>query len=131
MCGSTESRVALVTGATRGIGKAIAKNFLTSGANVAIVARRCDVLDAAKAEIEAEGAKAGSTGKVIALSADIRRDDECTAVIDNIIAEFGKIDVLVNNAGTSQRGPFLEVSDEVWQDDLDLKYFPQSGLAVW
>ncbi|MDA7586267.1 SDR family oxidoreductase [Alphaproteobacteria bacterium] len=124
-----DGRNAIITGGSAGIGKAIAKNFLTSGANVAIVARRRDVLDAAKAEIEAEGAKAGSTGKVIALSADIRRDDECTAVIDNIIAEFGKIDVLVNNAGTSQRGPFLEVSDEVWQDDLDLKLFSAIRLS--
>ena len=124
-----DGRNAIITGGSAGIGKAIAKNFLISGANVAIVARRHDVLDAAKAEIEAEGAKAGSTGKVIALSADIRRDDECTTVIDNIIAEFGKIDVLVNNAGTSQRGAFLEVSDEVWQDDLDLKLFSAIRLS--
>ena len=99
-----DGRNAIITGGSAGIGKAIAKNFLTSGANVAIVARRRDALDAAKAEIEADGEKAGNAGKVIALSADIRRDDECTGVIDNIIAEFGKIDVLVNNAGTSQRG---------------------------
>ena len=124
-----DGRNAIITGGSAGIGKAIAKNFLTSGANVAIVARRRDVLDAAKAEIEADGEKAGNAGKVIALSADIRRDDECTAVIDNIIAEFGKIDVLVNNAGTSQRGPFLEVSDEVWQDDLDLKLFSARRLS--
>ena len=64
-----DGRNAIITGGSAGIGKAIAKNFLTSGANVAIVARRRDVLDAAKAEIEAEGAKAGNTGKVIALSA--------------------------------------------------------------
>ena len=81
-----DGRNAIITGGSAGIGKAIAKNFLTSGANVAIVARRADVLDAAKGEIEAEGAKTGSTGKVIALSADIRRDDECTAVVENIIA---------------------------------------------
>ena len=124
-----DGRNAIITGGSAGIGKAIAKNFLTSGANVAIVARRRDVLDAAKAEIEAEGKKAGNTGKVIALSADIRRDDECTGIIDNIIAEFGKIDILVNNAGTSQRGAFLEVSDEVWQDDLDLKLFSAIRLS--
>ena len=124
-----DGRNAIITGGSAGIGKAIAKNFLTSGANVAIVARRRDVLDAAKPEIEAEGEKAGNTGKVIALSADIRRDDECTGVIDSIIADFGKIDVLVNNAGTSQRGAFLDVSDEVWQDDLDLKLFSAIRLS--
>ena len=124
-----DGRNAIITGGSAGIGKAIAKNFLTSGANVAIVARRRDVLDAAKAEIEAEGKKAGNTGKVIALSADIRLDDECTGVIDNIIAEFGKIDVLVNNAGTSQRGAILEVSDEVWQNDLDLKLLSAIRLS--
>ena len=124
-----DGRNAIITGGSAGIGKAIAKNFLTSGANVAIVARRRDVLDAAKAEIEAEGEKAGNTGKVIALSADIRRDNECAGVIDNIIADFGKIDVLVNNAGTSQRGAFLDVNDEVWQDDLDLKLFSAIRLS--
>ena len=67
-----DGRNALITGGSAGIGKAIAKSFLTSGANVSIVARRSEVLTAAKAEIEAEGAATGTSGKVIALSADIR-----------------------------------------------------------
>ena len=67
-----DGRNAIITGGSAGLGKAMAKEFVASGANVAIVARRQEVLDQAKAEIE----KAGS-GKVIAISADIRQADEC------------------------------------------------------
>jgi NAD(P)-dependent dehydrogenase (short-subunit alcohol dehydrogenase family) len=124
-----DGRNAIITGGSAGIGKAIAKNFLKSGANVAIVARRTDVLDAAKAEVEAEGQKAGATGRVIALSADIRHDKNCQNVVAEIVSAFGHVDVLVNNAGTSQRGDFLEVSDALWQDDLDLKLFSAIRLS--
>lgn len=124
-----DGRNALITGGSAGIGKAIAKSFLTSGANVSIVARRKEVLTAAKAEIEAQGAVTGKSGKVIALSADIRNSKECEKVIAKTQAAFGHVDVLVNNAGTSQRGDFLEVSDEIWQDDLDLKLFSAVRLC--
>ena len=124
-----DGRNALITGGSAGIGKAIARRFLTSGANVSIVARRSEVLKAAKAEIEAEGAITGTSGKVIALSADIRNSEECELVISKTQAAFGHIDVLVNNAGTSQRGDFLKVSDEIWQDDLDLKLFSAVRLC--
>ena len=124
-----DGRNAVITGGSAGIGKAIAKSFLTSGANVSIVARRSEVLTAAKAEIEAQGAVTGTSGKVIALSADIRNSEECEKVIAKTQAAFGHVDVLVNNAGTSQRGDFLEVSDEIWQDDLDLKLFSAVRLC--
>ena len=124
-----DGRNALITGGSAGIGKAIAKSFLTSGANVSIVARRSEVLTAAKAEIEAQGAVTGTSGKVIALSADIRNSEECEKVIAKTQAAFGHVDILVNNAGTSQRGDFLEVSDEIWQDDLDLKLFSAVRLC--
>ena len=63
-----DGRTAIITGGSAGIGKAIAKNFITSGANVAIVARRPDVLASAKAEIEAASDAAGSNCKVISIS---------------------------------------------------------------
>jgi NAD(P)-dependent dehydrogenase (short-subunit alcohol dehydrogenase family) len=124
-----DGRNAIITGGSAGIGKAIAKNFLSSGANVAIIARRSDVLEAAKVEIESLKSTEGSTGKVIALSADIRLAEECKNVVTKVEAELGHIDVLVNNAGTSQRGNFLEVTDEIWQDDLDLKLFAAVRLS--
>ncbi len=119
-----DGRNAIITGGSAGLGKAIAKEYIRSGANVVIVARRQEVLDTAKAEIQAEG-----SGKVIAISADIRLAEECARVVAEAEQELGGIDVLVNNAGTSQRGPFLDVTDDVWQDDLDLKLFSAIRLS--
>ncbi|MEX0693059.1 MAG: SDR family NAD(P)-dependent oxidoreductase, partial [Rhodospirillales bacterium] len=113
-----DGRNAIITGGSAGLGKAMAMEFMRSGANVAIVARRQDVLDQAKAEIAAEG-----KGTVIAISADIRQADECTRTFNEVVAALGQVDILVNNAGTSRRGPFLDISDAEWQDDFDLKVF--------
>lgn len=113
-----DGRNAIITGGSAGLGRAMAKEFIRSGGNVAIVARRQNVLDEAKAEITAEG-----KGKVIAISADIRKAEECTRAYNEAVAGLGQIDILVNNAGTSQRGLFLDITDEVWQEDFDLKVF--------
>ena len=109
-------RNALVTGGSLGIGRAIAKHFASAGANVAIVARKQGPLDEAKAEIAAN-----ANVKVITVSADIATADGCRTAYESAAKALGQIDVLVNNAGTSQRGPFEEISDELWQNDLDLK----------
>ncbi|NQW01642.1 MAG: SDR family oxidoreductase [Rhodospirillales bacterium] len=119
-----DGRNAIITGGSLGLGKAIATEYVRSGANVAIIARRQEPLDRAKAEIE----KAGS-GKVVAIAADIRLAEDCDQAVTRAEAELGGIDILVNNAGTSQRGPFLDVSDELWQDDLDLKLFASIRLC--
>jgi len=119
-----DGRNALITGGSKGLGKAIASRYFDSGANVAIVARDPAGLDAAGAEIEKLGG-----GKVVVIAADIRTAEGCNAAVDQAEAALGGIDILVNNAGTSQRGPFLEVSDELWQDDLDLKLFASVRLC--
>ena len=115
-----DGRNAIITGGSAGIGKAIAKSFLTSGANVAIVARRSEVLMAAKAEIEAEGKVMGTSGRVIALSADIRNSEECEKVIAKTKAAFGRIDVLVNNAGGAHgHEPLAEGDVKDWDEMID------------
>jgi 3-oxoacyl-[acyl-carrier protein] reductase len=119
-----DGRIAIVTGGSLGLGKAMAMEFSKSGASVAIVARRQEPLDLAKAEIEA-----ASGGKVATIAADIRSADDCARVVSETVEQLGPVDILVNNAGTSQRGPFLEVGDDVWQDDLDLKLFASIRLA--
>ena len=119
-----DGRNAIITGGSLGLGKAIATEYVRSGANVAIVARRQEPLNDAKAEIERVG-----DGKIVAIAADIRLADECERVATEAEAALGGIDILVNNAGTSQRGPFLEVSDALWQDDLDLKLFASIRLC--
>jgi 3-oxoacyl-[acyl-carrier protein] reductase len=117
-------RNALITGGSLGIGRAIATRFVESGANVAIVARRQEVLDEAKAEIQ----KAGS-GKVVTIAADVATADGCAKVVSEATSALGQVDILVNNAGTSQRGDFATITDDVWQADIDLKLFAAIRLT--
>jgi 3-oxoacyl-[acyl-carrier protein] reductase len=117
-------RNALITGGSLGIGRAIAKHFAAAGANVAIVARNQGPLDEAKADIAAT-----AKVKVATVAADVGTAEGCRKAYEAANGALGQIDVLVNNAGTSQRGPFLEVSDEVWQHDIDLKLFAAIRLC--
>jgi 3-oxoacyl-[acyl-carrier protein] reductase len=117
-------RNALITGGSLGIGYAIAETFLKAGANVAITARRAEVLEASKASLDKLG-----KGKVVAIPADVRKAEDCARVFAQAQSGLGSVDVLVNNAGTSQRGAFESISDELWQDDLDLKLFAAIRLS--
>ena len=117
-------RSAFITGGSKGLGLAMATNFVKAGANVAIVARGQASLDAAREVI----ANAG-TAKVVAIAADISTGADCTRVFSAAQAALGQIDVLVNNAGISTSGPFESITDEMWQADLDLKLFAAVRLA--
>ncbi|MAO55627.1 MAG: short-chain dehydrogenase [Rhodospirillaceae bacterium] len=117
-------RKAVVTGGSLGIGRAIAEAFSGSGAEVAIVARRQEVLDETKAAIEA-----ATGGTIHTIAGDVSTADGCQAVWDAAIAAMGQVDVLVNNAGSSHRAPFVEVTDAEWQADLDLKLFAAIRLC--
>ncbi|HEX2135005.1 MAG TPA: SDR family oxidoreductase [Microvirga sp.] len=113
-----DGRAALITGASKGLGLAMASEFAASGADVAIVARRPEVLEEARAPL-AEVAE----GRVHAIAADVATAEGVERAFASAVAAFGKIDILVNNAGVSQTGPFETITDEVWQADLDLKLF--------
>ena len=115
---SMGGRNALVTGGSLGLGFAIAQTFLKAGGNVAIAARRADVLEKARAELAALG-----KGKVVAAAGDLTKAEDCTRVFKAAEAGLGQIDVLVNNAGTSRRGAFETITDELWHEDIDLKLF--------
>jgi NAD(P)-dependent dehydrogenase (short-subunit alcohol dehydrogenase family) len=117
-------RKALITGGSLGIGLAIGETFARAGASVALVARRPEVLEQARAKVAAAGAP-----KVVAIAADVGKAADCERAYKEAVAGLGGVDVLVNNAGTSQRGPFEEISDELWQHDLDLKLFAAIRLA--
>jgi NAD(P)-dependent dehydrogenase (short-subunit alcohol dehydrogenase family) len=96
----------------------MALKFAEAGAKVAITARRADVLDEARAEI------AGQTkAHVAAFPCDVSQADQVEGMFASMIGEFGQLDILVNNAGQSQTGTFEEITDAVWQADLDLKLF--------
>lgn len=119
-----QGRRALITGGSLGIGLAIAETFARAGASVAIVARRPDVLETARKRIAEAGAP-----KAVAISADVGTGLGCEKAFKEAVAAMGGLDVLVNNAGTSQRGAFESITDELWQHDLDLKLFAAIRLA--
>ena len=121
---SMQGRSALVTGASKGIGRAIATAFASAGANVVLVARNVDEVNGAAAVIaEASGVKA------IGVPGDVSTAEGCASVYTAAVAALGQVDVLVNNAGSSSRGQFESISDELWQADLDLKLFAAIRLA--
>ena len=111
-------KVAIVTGGSEGIGKAAAASMAAEGADVVIAARRADVLESAAEEI-----RAVSRHRVLALPTDVMVAEQVQSLIDTTMSQLGRVDILVNNAGTSAGGPFLSVSDEGWQHDLDLKLY--------
>jgi 3-oxoacyl-[acyl-carrier protein] reductase len=116
-----DGKSAIVTGGSKGLGLAIAKEFAASGANVAILARDQASLNDAKAEIE----KVAKGAKVLAISCDVSKKAPIEAAVAQCNSEFGKVDIFVNNAGQSTRGPSETITDEQWQADLDLKLFAQ------
>ena len=109
-------KIAIVTGGSEGMGRASVERFARSGARVAAVARRKDVLERAVDEIrKATGAE------VLALSADVSTAAGCESVVAATVRQFGGVDILLNNAGTSAAGAFEKVGDDAWQADFDLK----------
>ena len=113
-----KGKVAIITGGSEGIGRAAAQSLGREGAAVVICARRTDVLEQAAHDIaEATGAE------VVAHAADVTNVHDLERLVQVPVEQFGRIDMMVNNAGTSAAGPFEEVTDEAWQADLDLKLF--------
>jgi 3-oxoacyl-[acyl-carrier protein] reductase len=116
-----DGRVAVITGASTGLGLATAKEFAASGASVALLARRADALATAKTEVTKAAGTADA--KIEAYSCDVAKAAPIADTFNRIEADFGQVDVLVNNAGISHAKPFETVTDEDWQGDLDLKLF--------
>jgi len=120
-----DGKVALITGGSLGLGRAMAIRFAEAGASVGITARGEEALASTAAEIR----KMSGSNRVATFSCDVSNSASLQEMHKSIASELGSIDILVNNAGTSQRGPFLGVSDELWQNDLDLKLFAAIRLT--
>ena len=115
---SLSGRSAIITGASKGIGLAMATQFAVSGAEVALVARGREALDEAVA-----GIRTKAQAKVVGISADVANAADVKRAYDEAMKALGKLDIVVNNAGTSNTMPFDQLTDEVMQQDLDLKLF--------
>ncbi|HEX4229850.1 MAG TPA: SDR family oxidoreductase [Bryobacteraceae bacterium] len=115
--GRLARKTAIVTGASRGIGRSIALRLASEGANVAICARDRDALLEAAREIEAQGVR------VAAIPLDLRLAESADRLVRETYEAFEKIDILVNNAGATKRGEFLELTEEDWTDGFALKFF--------
>jgi len=121
---SLAGRAAIITGGSKGIGLGIALRFAQSGADVAIVARGRDALTQAQKQISVAGG-----GRVVAAVADVANAGDIQHAYDKVMAELGRIDIVVNNAGTSRAGPFERLTDEIMQQDLDQKFFAALRLT--
>ena len=111
-----KDKVILITGGSDGLGYASAELLSSQGANVVICGRRGDYLKE-KADIITEKTK----NEVLAIQADVSKADDCKKLVEETISNFKKINVLVNNAGASAAGLFEDVTDKIWEDDINLK----------
>jgi NAD(P)-dependent dehydrogenase (short-subunit alcohol dehydrogenase family) len=116
-----------VTGASRGIGCGIAKRFAAEGSRVVLCARDQGLLDQAVGEIRTAG------GTASAISLDLRLADAPARLVDFAVAEYGGLNIVVNNAGATKRGKFLELTDAEFADGFALKYFGAMRVsrAAW
>ena len=118
------NKVAIVTGASRGIGKAIAETLSAEGMKVVLVAR-------SKAELESLATS--FSNECLVQAVDLREPDSANRVVASTIEKFGKLDLLVNNAGATKRGDFLTLTDDEWMDGFALKFYAAVRLsrAAW
>ena len=122
-----KDRVAVITGGSKGLGLAMARRFAESGARVAILARGAEELKAAREGLAKDGLAVRDYVCDVSTAAGIAKAH------DKITADLGGIDILVNNAGTARTLAFENITDEAWQDDLDLKLFAAIRFSrlVW
>lgn len=106
-------KVAVITGASSGLGADAALAYAKAGADVAILARRVEKLETVKAEIEKTGKKA------LAVGCDVTKEDSVKQAIEDVLKEFGHIDILLNNAGIAVRGGVDSMSVEDWDKAFD------------
>ncbi|HEX6980912.1 MAG TPA: SDR family oxidoreductase [Alphaproteobacteria bacterium] len=123
-----KDKVAVVTGASRGIGRAVAVELAKEGCDIVAAARNADQLKALADEIERNHGR-----RVVAAAGDLRTMGGIAAVVDAAIRAFGRIDIVVNNAGATRRGDFFALSDDDFIDGFALKFhgYVRLSRAAW
>ncbi|MHA1292192.1 MAG: SDR family oxidoreductase [Promethearchaeota archaeon] len=111
-----KSKVALVLAASKGLGFACAKGLYDEGANVVICSRSEENLQIAKKKIEQHGSK----NIVLPIKADLMFKDQIKALVNKVMDNFGRIDILIHNAGGPPSGPISSIKNKVWSDSIDL-----------
>lgn len=114
-------RTAVITGGTSGIGLATARTFLHEGASVAVCGRDSGRLESAVKSL----AQDGGEDRILARVCDVTKADDVRAFADDVAAWRGRADILVNNAGQGRMTNFENTTDEMWREELDLKFFSQ------
>jgi 3-oxoacyl-[acyl-carrier protein] reductase len=112
-----EGKVAIITGASKGIGKAIAVRYAQEGATVVLASRSEDLLAAIASQIRDSG------GRALALTVDVRRPESIEALVQRTVSEFGRLDIMINNAGISMAQPSENLAPEDWQRALETDLF--------
>ena len=132
MAGQLQGKIAIVTGASNGIGRGIAELFAAEGAKTVLVARRAERLDEVAAGIKAKG------GEALPLPADLTKEDAIIALFKKTVETFGRLDVLVNNAGIAAHKNTEEITLDYWSGPagyeielfLNLKTAKALGIIV-
>jgi NAD(P)-dependent dehydrogenase (short-subunit alcohol dehydrogenase family) len=114
MTGVLQDRVAIVTGASNGIGRAIAEMFATEGARTVLAARRAELLNEVASGIRARG------GEALAVPADLVEEEQITALFAKVVHVYGRLDILVNNAGVATHINTEDISLEYWREVFDI-----------
>ncbi|MEA2427161.1 MAG: hypothetical protein QOF37_789 [Thermoleophilaceae bacterium] len=109
-----DGKVAIVTGATSGLGVAFAEGLADAGADVAICGRRAERLEATKAKVEAHGRRC------VAVPADVANPDDCTRLVEATVSELGHVDILINNAGIGTAVPATRETPEEFRKVVDI-----------
>jgi len=110
--GKLTGKIAIITGATSGIGKATALLFADEGADLVITGRRAELGQSVSDEIQQKG------GRCVFVQADHSKADDCSRVVEQTLASFGRVDILFNNAGIVTKGTAETTSDETWDKTL-------------
>jgi 3-oxoacyl-[acyl-carrier protein] reductase len=120
-------KIALVTGSSRGIGRGIALALAAEGCDLMLTGRNTAALDEVATAVRAQGRRAAISAQ------DIRQPGTAELLIDAVRREFGALDILINNAGTTKRGDFFALSDADWEEGFALKFFAHVRLvrAAW
>jgi short-subunit dehydrogenase len=110
-----KNKVVVITGASSGIGRALAKEFAAKGARLSLGARRTELLEELKSELR--------ESEILIHKTDVSQEDDCRLLIEETVKRFGQVDVLINNAGISMRALFEEVDLKVIRQLMDVNFY--------